>query len=82
MEQYYSIADISQKLGVSKSKAREIFKSHPGVLRIGECGRVSKRDYLTLRVPESAIRRYLEQNSIPESPAVRRPRRESAGVSA
>lgn len=82
MEKYYSIAQIAEHLGVSKALAREKFKAYPGVLRIGERGRTGKRDYLTIRVPESAIQRYLEQNSVPENPTTKRPRREAAGVNA
>lgn len=82
METYYSVADVAQKMNLSKAFVRELFRERPGVLRIGAQGRRSKRDYLTLRIPESAVASFIAEASVPESRAGQRHYQASAGVRA
>lgn len=82
MEQYYSVADIAAKLNLSKPMIRKLFGEQPGVLRIGARGRRSKRDYLTLRIPGSAVDAFITESAVPESPTPLRRRQASADAHA
>lgn len=72
IENYYSVADVAARLNLSKGFVRELFRERPGVLRIGVQGRRAKRDYLTLRIPESVIQSFVAEISVPESRAGQR----------
>lgn len=56
-EQHFSIQQIAETWGLSADKTREIFQNEQGVVIIGEPERRFKRSYITLRVPESVVRR-------------------------
>ena len=38
-----------------------MFQDEPGVLKIGQTGRRSKRDYVTLRIPASTAARFYQE---------------------
>jgi hypothetical protein len=65
-ERHFTVSEIAKQLHLSDSKVREIFRVEPGVIPVGEPsrligGRVYKRRYQTLRIPESALRRVLDR---------------------
>jgi DNA-binding transcriptional regulator LsrR (DeoR family) len=61
--QHYTPEQIAEKLCISKDKARRMFANEPGVVKIGNpsrrLGRVLKRRYYTLRIPESVAERVI-----------------------
>ena len=52
-ERHYAPADLAKVWGVDVEKIRNLFRSEPGVLKIGEKNPRGRRMYLTLRIPES-----------------------------
>jgi hypothetical protein len=60
-EHHFQPAALAKLWSLSPSKVRRLFENEPGVLRIGEpsrrVGRVLKRGYLTLRIPQSVAER-------------------------
>ena len=43
--------------GMSSAAIRRLFRNEPGVLRFGKEKRGHKRDYVTLRIPDSVAER-------------------------
>ena len=61
-EKHYSVHDVAGVWGLDESTIRRLFQDEPGVQKIGRSGRRDgKRDYVTLRIPESIVRRVHEQ---------------------
>jgi len=56
-ERHYSPDEIAELWGVSVDSIRRIFRDEPGVLKMGEKSPKHKRQYLTLRIPESVAER-------------------------
>jgi hypothetical protein len=52
-EKHFSPAELAKAWGVDSETIRNMFRSEPGVLKIGEKNPKHKRAYLTLRIPES-----------------------------
>jgi hypothetical protein len=63
IDQYFAPIQIAERLAISIDKARRLFQNEPGVLKIGEpsrrLGRVLKRRYYTLRIPETVVERVI-----------------------
>ena len=58
LERHYSPQDLALLWGLDVSTVRRMFQDEPGVLKIGRSNRRDgKRDYTTLRIPESVVRR-------------------------
>ena len=62
-ERHYAPADLAKVWGVDVETIRNLFRSEPGVLKIGEKAPRHKRSYLTLRIPESVAVRVHERLS-------------------
>jgi hypothetical protein len=62
-ERHYTPKELAENWKLDESTIRRIFQDEPGVLKIGKSGRRDgKRDYVTLRIPESvATRLYRER---------------------
>jgi hypothetical protein len=56
-ETHYTPDDLAGMWGVSVDSIRRIFRDEPGVLKMGEKSPKHKRQYLTLRIPESVVER-------------------------
>jgi len=60
-EHHFQPADLAKLWGLSPTKIRRMFEDEPGVLRIGQpsrrVGRILKRSYHSLRIPESVAQR-------------------------
>ena len=56
-ENHYSTQQISRMWGLGVDLVRRIFANEEGVIRIGHEEILHKRGYVTLRVPESVMRR-------------------------
>ena len=53
-DKHFTVKELAVVWGVSASTIRTIFQDVPGVFRIGKSSRRDgKRDYVTLRIPES-----------------------------
>jgi hypothetical protein len=58
LERHYTPKEISVIWALDESTVRKIFVDEEGVLRIGKDNkRDGKRDYITLRIPQSVLER-------------------------
>lgn len=55
LERHYTIAEVAAMWKLSRTYVRSLFQDRPGVMRLGSSGRRAKRDYVTLRIPESVM---------------------------
>ena len=64
-EQFKTVAEVAEMLGVSKDTVRRLFAGEPGVIDLGrrEATR-GKRCYRVLRIPSAVVARLLEQKSV------------------
>jgi len=64
-EQFKTVAEVAETLGVSKDSVRRLFAKEPGVIDLGrrEANRV-KRCYRVLRIPSAVVARFLERRSV------------------
>lgn len=56
-ERHYTVSEIAATWTLSSDKVREIFQHEPGVLVLGDSSSRGKRGYITLRIPESVLKR-------------------------
>jgi len=57
-ERHYTPQELAQVWRLDESTVRRLFQDEPGVLKIGQTGRRTKRDYVTLRIPASIAARF------------------------
>jgi hypothetical protein len=58
-QRHYSAAELAEAWALDQSTIRRMFQDQPGVLKIGKVSRRDgKRDYVTLRIPESVAARF------------------------
>ena len=63
-ERHYRPKDLAAVWGLDESTVRRLFQDEPGVLKIGRSGRRDgKRDYVSIRIPESVAARVHEERS-------------------
>lgn len=63
-ERHYTTHEIAELWMLHERTVRRIFQDEPGVLKIGKYGRRDgKRDYVTLRIPDSVVRRIYQQRT-------------------
>jgi len=62
-ERHFTTRDLAELWKFDETTIRRIFQDQPGVLKVGKSNRRDgKRDYVTLRIPESvALRVYQER---------------------
>jgi hypothetical protein len=62
-ERHFSAQDLAEFWKLDETTIRRIFQDQPGVFKVGRSNRRDgKRDYVTLRIPESiALRVYQER---------------------
>lgn len=57
-EPHYTTQEVADLWKLDVSTVRRLFCDEPGVIKFGRLGRRDgKRDYITLRIPESVVRR-------------------------
>jgi AraC-like DNA-binding protein len=56
-EKHYSVTELAELWNLSKQTIRRIFQDEEGVVRIGDVRTARRRSYMTLRIPESVVRR-------------------------
>ena len=63
-EQHYRPRDLAKLWGLDESTVRRLFQDEPGVLKVGCAGRRDgKRDYMSIRIPESVALRVHHERS-------------------
>ncbi|HKD78916.1 MAG TPA: hypothetical protein VKH81_04435 [Candidatus Angelobacter sp.] len=62
-ERHYSVNELAILWNLSKQTIRRLFQDEPDVVRIGEQEVRHKRAYVTLRIPESVVRRVHQRLS-------------------
>jgi hypothetical protein len=60
-ERHFTPKELAELWRLDESTVRRMFQDEPGVLKIGEIGRRTKRDYVTLRIPASTAARFYRQ---------------------
>jgi DNA-binding LacI/PurR family transcriptional regulator len=64
-EQFRTVAEVAEMLGVSKDTVRRLFANEPGVIDLGKrSASRSKRQYRVLRIPSNVINRVLNNRSV------------------
>ena len=61
LEKHYSVSDLAELWQLSTDTVRNIFREHPGVLKLDSPERLKKRGYCVLRIPESVAQKVHEQ---------------------
>ena len=63
IEPHYSVKDVAEMWKLSDEAIRRLFRTEPGVIKLGadDSYRRRKRDYVTLRIPESVLLRVHEK---------------------
>jgi len=56
-ERHFAPDELAELWGVSVDSIRRLFRDEPGVLKMGDKSPKHKRQYLTLRIPESVAER-------------------------
>ena len=64
-EQFRTVAEVAEMLGLSKDTVRRLFADEPGVIDLGrhEPSR-GRRRYRVLRIPSAVVARFLERRSV------------------
>ncbi len=63
-ERHYTAKELAALWNLDETTIRRMFQDEPGVLKIGKLGRRDgRRDYITLRIPESVALRVYRQRS-------------------
>jgi hypothetical protein len=57
-ERHYTPKELAALWRLDESTIRKLFQDEPGVFKIGQAGRRNRRDYVTLRIPESTAARF------------------------
>lgn len=61
---HFTVAELAEIWKLDETTIRRIFQDEPGVLKIGKFNRRDgKRDYVTLRIPESVVSRVYEKRA-------------------
>ncbi len=67
-ERHYTVTEVAEMWGYSTDTIRRTFENEPGVIAVGKRLTVRKRRHITIRIPESVLRRVyhrlLVQNRI------------------
>ncbi len=56
-QKHFSPTELAKIWGVSTETVRTIFRTEPGVLKLGKTGTNYRRGYVTLRIPEEVAER-------------------------
>ena len=60
-ERHYTIAELAQMWSVSYEAVRRLFDHEPGVFRMKSRGSLGRREYATVRIPETVARRVRQR---------------------
>jgi hypothetical protein len=62
-ERHFTSRELAQTWKLDETTIRRMFQDEAGVMKIGKSGRRDKRDYVTLRIPESVAARVYRQKA-------------------
>lgn len=62
MEQYYTPREVAQKLAVSYRTVLRLFRDDPNVFRFGTDETVTRRGYISIRIPQSSIDKIIHKS--------------------
>jgi predicted transcriptional regulator len=64
-EQFRTVAEVAEMLGVSRDTVRRMFAAEPGVIDLGRRNNTKgKRRYRVLRIPSAVVDRVLNRMSM------------------
>ena len=64
LERHLTPKEVAEYWALDETTIRRIFYDEPGVLKIGKANRRDgKRDYISLRIPESVVQRVHNRRS-------------------
>jgi hypothetical protein len=64
-EEYRTVAEVAEMLGVSKDTVRRLFADEPGIIDLGRHETApGRRRYRILRIPNVVVARLLERRSV------------------
>lgn len=64
-EQFKTVSEVAEMLGVSKDTVRRLFSNESGVIDLGQRETTrGKRRYRVLRIPSAVVARFLERRSV------------------
>jgi prophage antirepressor-like protein len=63
-EPYFSVADVARALGLSRYTVARRFANFPGVIDAGQQSKNRSRRYRVLRIPKSALHKFLRARSV------------------
>jgi hypothetical protein len=66
-ETYFSVTQVAEQLGLSRNTITRRFENYPGVIDHGQPERLHKRRYRELRIPQTAVQRYLQTHRVGET---------------
>ena len=66
-EELYTPNEVAKLLRTSLSWVYRTFRNYPGVVWLGE-PKLNKCSYLTLRIPESVLQRWIREHTAPDPP--------------
>ena len=63
-ERHFTVRELAALWNLSEDTVRRCFQREPGVIEVVGCRKVSKRRYITLRIPESVALRVYRRLSL------------------
>ena len=63
-ERHYTVAEIAEMWNLSRDTVRRLFCNEPGVPKLDNRARRTKRRYRTLRIPQSVLERVHRRLSL------------------
>jgi hypothetical protein len=57
LEKHYTAKEVGKLWQLSEDTVRTLFRNYPGVLKIVQPGRRFKREYVSIRIPESIVQK-------------------------
>lgn len=61
-EEYFTAAEVAERLKLSKQTIIRLFENRPGVLKIGHGETRFTRRHWTLRIPREALEKFVIEN--------------------
>jgi excisionase family DNA binding protein len=64
-EQFRTVEEVAEMLGLSKDTVRRLFADEPGVIDLGRLEPTrGRRRYRVLRIPSAVVARFLERRRV------------------
>jgi hypothetical protein len=73
LERHYTVSEICELWHLNEKTVRKIFEQEPGVVSFGSTESRYKRRYISLRIPESALVRFVSPRYDRPGPVLVRP---------